>query len=339
MLDKRLHFCTLFDSNYLTRGLALYQSLEKHCPNFTLYIIAFDEQCYKILNELKLPNMVVISLSEFEDDELLVVKPTRTRQEYYWTCASSSILYCIKRYNLDMCIYIDADLLFLDNPQILIDEMENKSLMISEHGMKEESKKTEVAGKYCVQFMPFKNDDNGMKALRWWVDQCIKWCFARLEDGKFGDQKYLDDWPTRFKGVHVLKHAGGAVAPWNVYKYNFTIKEGKFFVEEKDGGKKVPLIFYHFHSTKICFIINGIKTFYSTYTFEDKKLKNLYNQYGKLIEEAFKLIRGVDQQFELGFDDPKEYWEFIFKSVIDKLKRVIKGPIKYILQKKQKLLV
>lgn len=46
-------------------------------------------------------------------------------------------------------------------------------------------------------------------------------CVMQLENGKFGDQKYLDDWTARFKDVHVLQHLGGGIAPWNVQQYTF----------------------------------------------------------------------------------------------------------------------
>ena len=77
-----LNFCTLFDSVYLSRGLAMYNSLNQHCKDFHLYIFAFDDKCYSVLKSLQLENATVISLSEFEDGELLRVKPTRTRAEY-----------------------------------------------------------------------------------------------------------------------------------------------------------------------------------------------------------------------------------------------------------------
>ena len=103
-----LNFCTLFDSVYLSRGLAMYNSLSQHCQRFHLYIFAFNEKCYSVLQALQLENVTVISLSEFEDEELLRVKPARTRAEYCWTCSSSTILYVLNHYSVDHCTYLDS---------------------------------------------------------------------------------------------------------------------------------------------------------------------------------------------------------------------------------------
>jgi len=73
-------FCTLFDSTYLTRGLALYESLRKHCHSFHLYVFPFDDLACYILLKLNLPSLTVIPLSSLEDASLLAVKPTRTHQ-------------------------------------------------------------------------------------------------------------------------------------------------------------------------------------------------------------------------------------------------------------------
>lgn len=242
-----IYFCTLFDSNYLSRGLAMYRSLEACCDHFHLYIVAFDDTCHRLLNQLELKSATIISLQEFEDEKLLKIKPTRSRAEYCWTCSSSTILYCLEKYDLPQCTYIDADLYFYSDPAVLLEEMGDHSILITEHRYSPQYEKGILTGKYCVQFISFKKDEYGMEALKWWRDRCIEWCYARHENGKFGDQKYLDDWTERFKKVWVLQHLGGGLAAWNVQQYSFTKKEGKLWGKELSTGKKFPVIFYHFH--------------------------------------------------------------------------------------------
>ena len=85
-----------------------------------------------------------------------------------------------------------------------------------------------------------------MKALKWWRDRCIEWCFARLENGKFGDQKYLDDWTERFENVCIIENPGAGVAPWNVQQYEI-IKNNKYLIKKKKTNQEFELIFYHYH--------------------------------------------------------------------------------------------
>ena len=245
-----VNFCTLFDSNYLTRGIALYASLKDVSASFHLYVLAFNDDCFNYLSREELPHLTVISLSEFEDERLLEIKPTRSVAEYCWTCTPSIILYCIEKHNLPSCTYVDADMFFYQDPVILINEMQEKSILISEHRYTRDYDQSAKSGIYCVQFMCFKNTSEGMTALLWWRDRCIEWCYAKYEDGKFGDQKYLDDWTSRFKGVHVMQHPGGGLAPWNIQQYNCRIQNETLTVIDKKTGKSFPLIFFHFHGVK-----------------------------------------------------------------------------------------
>jgi len=273
------YYCTLFDSNYLSRGLAMYDSLKKSSKNFYLYIFAFDDRCYKILTKLKLEHVKVVSLKEFEDEDLLKIKNTRTKQEYCWTATPSIIKYCIEKYNISHCTYIDADLYFFKDPSILIEEMGEKSILLTEHRYTPIYDRTKKSGIYCVQFMTFKNNEEGLKALNWWRDACLNWCYVRIENGKFGDQKYLDDWPERFKGVHVLKNIGGGVAPWNIQQYDITKND-------------FELVFYHFHSVK--FLKNN-KVDLGRFYLSKKNIDFLYKPYLKQLLEINNRLNEIEE--------------------------------------------
>ena len=55
-------FCTLFDSNYLDKGLVLYDSMCKHMSQFKLYVFACDKKCYEILKVEKSNNLIPIDI-------------------------------------------------------------------------------------------------------------------------------------------------------------------------------------------------------------------------------------------------------------------------------------
>lgn len=242
------NYCTLFDSFYLSRGLVMYQSLVKNCKKFHIYIFAFDDLCYEILKKENLTNTTIISLKEFENKELLEVKPGRNKAEYCWTSTPSTIQYVLDNFNVPFCTYIDADLYFYNNPEVLENEMsDTESVLITEHRYSWLAKLYEEkrAGKFCVQYITFKNNNSGREVLDNWSKQCIDWCYNRYEDGKFGDQKYLDEWPGKYKGIHILKNHGGGLAPWNVQQYRFNKKD--FYFIHKKTQKKYNLIFFHFH--------------------------------------------------------------------------------------------
>ncbi|WP_347394994.1 hypothetical protein, partial [Parabacteroides leei] len=278
-----LNFCTLFDSVYLSRGLAMYNSLNQHCKDFHLYIFAFNDKCYSILKSLRLVNATVISLSEFEDEELLKVKPTRTQAEYCWTCSSSTILYVLNNYKVDHCTYLDSDLYFYSSPQVLIDEMGENSVLITPHRYTLEYDQSEKTGIYCVQFVSFKNNQQGRIVLEWWRNACLDWCYNRFEDGRFGDQKYLDDWPERFEGIYVSQNLGGGVAPWNMQQYEFEQQGDSIMGLELKTNKRFNVIFFHFHS--FVFVSPNYFSPRPYYERNETSIKLLFKPYVKEIKQ------------------------------------------------------
>jgi len=322
-----LNLCTLFDSNYLIRGLTLYNSLARHCAEFHLYIFAFDEKCYDLLKNLRLKYATVISLKEFEDEKLLSVKSIRTKAEYCWTCTPSTILYCLKKYQLESCAYLDADLLFFNSPQVLINELKDDSIILTLHRFPKNHDTSEINGKYCVQFMAFKNNSQGLITLNWWREECIKWCYNRLEDGKRGDQKYLDDWTERYQGVHVLKNLGGGVAPWNVVNYDFWKKNGEILGREISTGQKFKLIFFHYHNSTIYKILGRLKTKYFQPVNKPTELI-FYREYDKYLNQAYKKIKSLDKKFNSGIN--KKITNYIILAVNDAIPLFVKNIYRYI---------
>lgn len=236
------HFVTLFDNNFLPMGLCLHQSLMAHAQPFHLWVLCMDESVHKHLALLNLVHVSLIALSDVETDGLLTVKPNRTRGEYCWTLTPFAPQFVFDRDGaVQRITYLDADLFFFGAPSVLLKEFEfsGKHVLITEHAYAPEYDQSSTSGRFCVQFMTFRRTSSAMKVMAWWQARCLEWCYARIEDGKFGDQKYLDDWPERFSAeVHVLQQIEQTLAPWNLRRFTIAHQQSQF-------------VFYHFHSLRI----------------------------------------------------------------------------------------
>lgn len=242
------YFCTYFDKNYLPLGLTLYRSLREHCPDFKLWVLCMDNLAYEMLKKLSLPGVHPISQDEFEqdDDQLKEAKQNRSRIEYYFTCSPSLPLYVLDNWpEVDLITYLDADLFFFSSPMPLFEELGDNSISIIGHRFPPSLKHLERFGIYNVGWLSFRRDDNGLACLNWWRERCIEWCYDREEDGRFADQKYLDDWPSRFQKVIVLQHKGANLAPWNLSNYHLQHEKDRIVVDNDQS-----LIFFHFHGLK-----------------------------------------------------------------------------------------
>ena len=292
----RREFCTLFDSNYLFKALAMYDSLEQHCPSFHLTAFCFDEEAERLLGWLALPCLSTVSLRELEtfDRELPATKDDRTRLEYCCTATPDLPLFMFaSRPDLDEITYLDADLCFFADPEPLFAELGGDSVLMIPHRFPKHLRHHEVNGLFNVQFLTFRRDENGLACLQWWHDRCIEWCYFRLEETRFADQKYLDQWPQLFEGVHILRHKGGGLAPWNVSGYDVRVVGDTVMVDED------PLVFFHFHKVRVR--RNGHYDWQAPgYPVSGRVRELIYEPYLEALDDAKRRVWAVDPLFSAG---------------------------------------
>jgi hypothetical protein len=271
------HFVTLFDNNFLPMGIALHFSLMQHAKPFHLWVVCMDDLVEKNLISLSLPHVSLVSLRDLETDELRKVKPSRSKGEYCWTMTPFTPQAVFERDTTAQRVtYVDADLFFFDDPRVLLQELtfSKKHVLITEHGYAPEYAHQSTAnGRFCVQFVTFYRCEAARKVLTWWQERCVAWCYDRLEDGKFGDQMYLDLWPELFASdVHIVLQKDKTLAPWNVMHF------------EKTNGTNLAPVFYHFHGLRII-SKNKIKL-YQGYKIGESGFA-IYNVYVNYLKKVF----------------------------------------------------
>jgi len=318
------HFCTLFDSNYLLKGVAMLRTLKEHCPQAHVHVLCMDERTQTLLEALGMTHVSRIPLADVEDEALLAAKKDRSVAEYCWTLSPCLPWYVLQQYpDIDFITYVDADLLFYSSVQPLFYEIGDASVAIIEHRFTPRLKHLEVNGRFCVEWVSFRRDEEGMACLSRWRDQCIEWCYYRLEDGRLGDQKYLDEWPQRYENLHILRHLGAGVAPWNYAQYRFGQDiQSQITVDDE------PLIFYHFHQFQL--LDNGSFDRLSPfYTAECKEPEEIYGTYEAVLKSVITDVRVVSLGFRAGLKPASEVagrrWiqRFVPRKVKELLRRFI----------------
>jgi hypothetical protein len=241
------YFCTHFDINYLPHAKSLAESLITVSPASELFAFCMDDDSYeKLLND-RPKNVKLIHYSKLETQfpDLLKAKNNRSRIEYFYTCSPSICYYILTEMAfIDEVTYLDADLYFFNSPEPIFDELKDSSVGIIEHKFSFFSKRNRKYGNFNVGWITFKKNSNGMACLNSWKEKCIDWCYQRLENDKYADQKYLDFWQRDFDGVYIIKNIGANLAIWNISNYKISFKNDIVCVDNK------PLIFYHFANLK-----------------------------------------------------------------------------------------
>jgi len=267
------HFVTIFDKLFIPQGLALLQSMQRHISDFTLWVICMDEITRDVLGAYDVPNLKLLEIEKLETDELVKIKRARSRGEYCWSLTPLAPKFIFDADpEIQRVTYIDSDLWFLSDPTPVFKELEDaeKSVLITEHNYAPEYVYLNKFGQFCVQFMIF-NRDRSEEVRKWWEDRCMEWCYGRLEDGKFGDQKYLDEFEKLFPdNVHVLQNKNLALAPWNA-----TILDNS------------QSVFFHFHGVRL---LSQNRIHLGRYELPNKLLLSIFRPYYEDLNHALRFM-------------------------------------------------
>jgi hypothetical protein len=259
-----------------------------------------DEVAYSLLEKMQLKNAKLLPLADFEDDALRKAKQDRSVAEYCWTCAAPLIRFVMRQESqVTHVAYLDADLFFYSSPDPIYQELGDDSILIIGHRFSPQYKVLEkTSGIYNVSMIIFKKDPHGLECLDWWIDQVLRACYLDPEAGLCGDQKYLDDWPSRFRKVVVLQHKGGGMAPWNIANYRLSKKSGLIYMDSDE------LIFYHFHSLQLVkWRILNKRIFLAAkgYRFTRKQLELVYSPYVRQLRTVMNEVERLSPGFSCGF--------------------------------------
>lgn len=240
------HYCTLFDRNYLPRGLALHRSLMRHAGEFGLHVLCLDAATRQALSALALPRTKLISLDDLEawDPELRAVRPGRAPAGFYFTCKPVLLGYLLERHaDAQRVTYLDSDLYFFSDAASAEREFAQRPVALSPHRFSAQNEHRARYGRFNAGWISVDGSGEGRRFVRWWRDRCIEWCSLVVEDTRFGDQKYLDRVPELFPETAVV---AGAInlGPWNLDPRTVGLVPGGVTV----AGR--PLAVFHFHGVQ-----------------------------------------------------------------------------------------
>lgn len=239
--------CTLFDHRYLPRGLCMIQSARRHGFTKEIWVLTLSEECKRRLDLLKLPGVRTVSLTQLEEHipALIQAKANRSILEYYFTCMAALHTYLFETQPaIDGTMYVDSDIQFYVNPEIVFDAIGDAPVAITPHNFPPQARELERCGVFNGGWTAFRRTPEGLKCLSWWLDRSLEWCYDRVEGERYANQAYLNKFPQIAPGTRILRQKGFNCAPWNIGNYTVSEHDGRLWADNE------PLAFFHFHGLK-----------------------------------------------------------------------------------------
>jgi hypothetical protein len=245
---------TMCDLGFLPQALVLHRSLARHGAGPPLRVLALDRESREELEHQAGPGLSVVGVEELEanDPEVAALRSRRPWREYCWTLTPA---FCASAMDVLQpgaeLVWLDADMAFYTHPRALVHELGEDSVLLVPHRYDRPyptsalpQQLAEWYGYYNGGTLVLRNDVVGRAAAARWRERTIEWCHSRVEPGRYGNQRYLEELVGQ-AGVRVSASQEVGVAPWNASSRSIG---GTPDAPTADGR---PIVFFHFQSLRL----------------------------------------------------------------------------------------
>lgn len=215
-------YCTLCDRKSLPKLAALYESMQRHCPETDLWVLATDERCEAILTQLNWAHVTVVAMDDFADHA--VYKTGRG-------IIPTWILFVCRNAPGEGVLYLDVASYFFSSVEPLYKEIGNSTIALSPCRYSYKYTKNYIAGLYRPGGIFVRKSQPGIACIRAWRRN-------------LGERKHLDAWPAEF-AAHVIENRGWNLTPTSQIQYEYSPRGREICIDGK------PVIMYHFDDLQI----------------------------------------------------------------------------------------
>ncbi len=236
------HISTVADKNYIYKGITLYNSIFSKNNDTTFHFFCIDNESKKILEQAKLPNIVIYDLNNINPEKELLELKEKQYTYYCWCLASYFTNFLIQKLNTPIT-YIDSDIYFYVDIKLLYNIIDKSDVAMFRHRHIPLSQTFRHEGLYNVGVVFFNNTDKGKKMLWWWKDAVLHKKYPSY--ATCGDQKYIEVFAqqTDKANIYIDKDIGhGAPWQWQLYDYSKFNETGNIVWD----GQEQKLFFSHF---------------------------------------------------------------------------------------------
>lgn len=245
-----MHFYTSININYLPKARILAKSVKEFCPD-SKFSLVFSDVMPQEIDPEKEPFDEIITIDKLDlpvsNLNFWIYKHTVVE---LCTAVKGQALVKFLDTGSDKVVYLDPDIAVFQSLDTLDKLLDQNDIILTPHitcpeksiqGVRDNEMSALKHGAFNFGFYAVRNTENGKNFAYWWRDRLADFCYDKIPDGLFTDQKWGDLVPGLFDGVYIWKDPGCNVATWNISNRKITkTNEGKYLVNGR------PLKFYHF---------------------------------------------------------------------------------------------